>query len=204
MKDGCEKVSQVYEQAIEDYHIHNSIDSQIRNPYQREELDHLFYDKCWIDTVQWHLEDEIRHPDIDCAGALKMKRRIDWLNQERTNKVELIDEFFLLRYNKVRAMPGARLNSESPAWALDRLSILNLKIYHMKLEAIRRNASREHMNRCGEKLEILQEQHMDLCHSINELLWDIAEGYKYMKVYRQLKMYNDPNLNPALYNSVKV
>jgi len=196
-----EQVNTIYRQAVKDYHLYDSIDTLIRNPFSADKTEHLFYLKCWIDTVQWHVEDEIRNPDINPRDALTLKRRIDALNQERTNTVELIDDHFLKRFKDVEPKPFARVNTESPAWALDRLSILVLKIYHMDAETNRRDASADHIAKCRNRLGILREQQKDLSCSINELLQDIANGNKYMKTYRQMKMYNDANLNPVLYKN---
>ncbi len=193
----------IYERVIEDYHILDSIEQPMRNPYPDEKIEHLFYLKCWIDTVQWHLEDEVRNPDMNSNELLKIKRSIDFLNGQRTDKVELIDSFFVERFKEILPLPDARINSESPAWALDRLSINSLKIYHMKLETLRKDANDSHVQRCKYKLEILREQQKDLFLSINELLQEISEGKKYMKVYKQMKMYNDPTLNPVLYKDVR-
>jgi hypothetical protein len=194
-----EQANRVFDRAIADYHIHNSIDFPLNNPFPAGELAHLLYLKCWIDTVQWHMEDEVRNPDIAPEDGLQWKRRIDESNQERTDTVEYIDSYFLEQFRTVTPLPDARINTESPAWAIDRLSILALKIYHMKQEADRTNASEQHRRQCGEKLSILNEQRSDLSRSIDELLDDIRSGRKYMKVYRQMKMYNDPALNPVLY-----
>lgn len=203
LQNFSEQVLLIYEQAINDYHLHDSINQQVNNPWPAEQLEHLLYTKCWIDTVQWHVEDEIRKTDINPGTALKMKRKIDALNQQRTNQVEMIDHYFLLRYAAVTVLPAARVNSESPAWALDRLSILALKIFHMQAEVVREDATPDHIRRCRDKLAILREQCKDLSLSINELLQDIAVGAKYMKVYKQMKMYNDPTLNPVLYQALK-
>ncbi len=194
-----EQANRVFDRAIADYHIHNSIDIPLNNPFPAGELAHLLYLKCWIDTVQWHMEDEVRNPDIAPEDGLQWKRRIDASNQERTDTVEYIDSYFLEHFRTVTPLPEARINTESPAWAIDRLSILALKIYHMRQEADRRNASEQHRQQCREKLSILNEQRSDLSRSIDELLNDIRSGRKYMKVYRQMKMYNDPALNPVLY-----
>lgn len=191
----------IFKRAIDDYHLYDSIDEHIRNPYPPETISNLLYLKCWIDTVQWHVEDEIRNPEIDPAEALVFKRRIDKLNQDRTNKVEQLDDYFLSRFNNVQTAGQARVNTESPAWALDRLSILALKIYHMAVETSRTDAAPDHLQRCSNKLAVLQEQLKDLSLSINELLQDISHGKKHMKVYRQMKMYNDATLNPVLYKT---
>ena len=159
--------------------------------------------KCWIDTVQWHFEDIIRDPHINSDDALSLKRRIDRSNQDRTDLVEEIDSYFRHQYSQVKPLPEARLNTESPAWAIDRLSILALKIYHMAEQVSREDASAEHRAKCQAKLDVLNEQQVDLGTAIDQLLDDISEGKKYMKVYRQMKMYNDPSTNPVLYGSVR-
>lgn len=193
----------VFQQAISDYHIFNQIDHKYQNPYPNGSLEFLLYAKNWIDTAQWHMEDEVREPSIAPAEALKWKRRIDASNQERTDLVEYIDSYFLEKYKNTSPKSDAKVNTESPAWAIDRLSILALKIYHMAEEANRENASTEHREKCQQKLDILLEQRIDLSKSIDELLADIESGNKYMKVYKQMKMYNDPSLNPVLYNQQK-
>ncbi|TAL47335.1 MAG: DUF4254 domain-containing protein [Chitinophagaceae bacterium] len=191
--------NKIFRQSVEDYHHTDNIDTPVQNPFSAGSLENLLYQKNWIDTVQWHLEDIIREPVIDPLLALQIKRRIDASNQERTDMVEYIDSYFREKYKDVNVLRDAKLNTESPAWALDRLSILVLKIYHMQREAERKNASEEHRTACRKKLEILLEQQRDLSTAIDELLQEIAEGKKYMKVYRQMKMYNDPSLNPVLY-----
>lgn len=190
----------VFRKAIDDYHITDSVDAPINNPYPQGSISSQLYQKCWIDTVQWHLEDIIRDPNIDPVEALQLKRRIDRSNQDRTDLVERIDSWFRQHFSHVTPRPDARLNTESPAWAVDRLSILELKIYHMAEEANRQDATPEHRQRCQEKLDILREQQQDLATAIDQLLEDIAQGRIYMKVYRQMKMYNDPTTNPVLYN----
>ncbi|RYY98522.1 MAG: DUF4254 domain-containing protein [Chitinophagaceae bacterium] len=191
--------NKVFQQAIDDYHRHDHVDTPIANPYPKDALEHLLYLKNWIDTVQWHLEDIIRNPSIDPVEALALKRRIDASNQERTDMVEYIDSWFLQQYQSVTPGPDASINTESPAWAVDRLSILALKIYHMHIEATREDASAEHRSRAQEKLNVLLEQRTDLSSAIDGLLGDIAAGRKFMKVYKQMKMYNDESLNPVLY-----
>ncbi|HEU4497002.1 MAG TPA: DUF4254 domain-containing protein [Flavobacterium sp.] len=193
----------VFEQSISDYHKFDSVDQPINNPYPDDTFEHLLYLKNWIDTVQWHFEDIIRDPNIDPVEALKLKRRIDASNQERTDVVEFIDSFFLKKYSGVKVKETAKINSESPAWAFDRLSILALKIYHMNEEANRKDASKEHTGSCQAKLNILLEQRKDLTAAIDDLLEDIQNGDKYMKVYKQMKMYNDDDLNPVLYQNKK-
>jgi hypothetical protein len=190
----------IFNQAIRDYHIKDDIDTASNNPYSRESIENRLYLKCWIDTVQWHLEDIIRDPHIDPVEALQLKRRIDRSNQDRTDLVEQIDSYFRQLYCNVSILPDAKLNTESPAWAIDRLSILALKIYHMREQAERTDASEEHITKCTQKLNILLEQQKDLSLAIDQLLEDIEAGRKYMKVYRQMKMYNDPSTNPILYN----
>ena len=198
-----ELCNQVFNQAIRDYHVTDNIDTPINNPYERDSIENRLYLKCWIDTVQWHFEDIIRDPHIDPAEALALKHRIDRSNQDRTDLVEQIDSYFRQKYSDVNVLPDARINTESPAWAIDRLSILALKIYHMKEQAERTDASDEHRQKCQTKLNVLLEQQVDLGTAIDQLLEDIAAGRKYMKVYRQMKMYNDPSTNPVLYNNKK-
>ncbi|RYZ76773.1 MAG: DUF4254 domain-containing protein, partial [Proteobacteria bacterium] len=187
----------VFERSIEDYHKFNNVDQPVDNPYGKDQFEHLLYAKNWIDTVQWHFEDIIRDPAIDPVAALTLKRRIDASNQERTDMVEYIDSYFLQKFAGVHVKATARINSESPAWAFDRLSILALKIYHMQEEAMRREATQEHRDKCQAKLNILLEQRTDLSIAIDDLLADIESGDKFMKVYKQMKMYNDEELNPV-------
>ena len=191
--------NKIFQRAIDDYHNYDNIDQPIANPYTAGSIEHLLYHKNWIDTVQWHLEDIIRDPNIDPAEALELKRRIDRSNQVRTDMVEYIDDWMLEHYKDVTPREDARINTETPAWAIDRLSILALKIYHMEQEASRQTGSEEHRHRCSEKLTVLLNQRADLSMAIEELLEDIEAGRKYMKLYRQMKMYNDPSTNPVLY-----
>ena len=193
----------VFNLAINDYHAKDNVDTPINNPYDRDSIENRLYLKCWIDTVQWHLEDIIRDPHIDPLDALALKRRIDRSNQDRTDLVEQIDSYFRTKYNDVQVLPEATINTESPAWAIDRLSILALKIYHMKEQADRSDASEEHKEKCLGKLGVLLEQQQDLGTAIDQLLDDIEAGRKYMKVYKQMKMYNDPSTNPVLYAAKK-
>ena len=193
----------IFGQAIRDYHLTDNVDTPMNNPYNRGTIDYNLYMKCWIDTVQWHFEDIIRDPHINPDDALSLKRRIDRSNQDRTDLVEEIDSYFRHQYSQVKPLPEARLNTESPAWAIDRLSILALKIYHMAEQVSREDASAEHRAKCQAKLDVLNEQQVDLGTAIDQLLDDISEGKKYMKVYRQMKMYNDPSTNPVLYGSVR-
>ena len=194
-----EQANRIFQQAIRDYHLKDNVDTPINNPYQRDSIEYSLYLKCWIDTVQWHLEDIIRDPHINPAEALGLKRRIDRSNQDRTDLVEEIDTYFRKLYSDVKPLPDARLNTESPAWAVDRLSILMLKIWHMQEQTERTDADSEHINKCRAKLDVLLEQKVDLSTAIDQLLEDIEAGRKYMKVYRQMKMYNDPATNPVLY-----
>jgi hypothetical protein len=193
--------NKIFNESIADYHQYDDVNRAIANPYEKSSIEHLLYLKNWIDTVQWHLEDIIRNPQIDPVEALGIKRWIDKSNQERTDVVEYIDSYFLEKYKEVAALQGASINTESPAWAIDRLSILALKIYHMNEEATRPDATEEHRQACRKKLNVLQEQQRDLSSAIEELLSDIAAGKKFMKVYKQMKMYNDPSLNPVLYKN---
>lgn len=182
----------VFERAVKDYHTTNNVDTPCPNPYEAGSVEHDLYRKCWIDAVQWHLEDLIRNPQIDPVDALALKRRIDRSNQDRTDLVEEIDSYLRTLYADVSPLPSATLNTESPAWAIDRLSILALKIWHMEEQTQRLDAPSAHIAMCRGKLDVLREQQRDLCLSIQQLLDDIAQGRKYMKVYRQMKMYNDP------------
>ena len=189
----------IFWKSTNDYHITDSVDAPMNNPYELKSIEYYLYLKNWIDAVQWHFEDIIRDPQIDPVEALKLKRRIDKSNQDRTDLVELIDSYFLDKYKEVLALPVATINTESPAWAIDRLSILALKIYHMQQEVERTDTTKEHHDQCQVKLAILLEQKKDLSTAIDQLLADIEAGRKYMKVYKQMKMYNDPALNPVLY-----
>ena len=194
---------QVFNQSIKDYHINDSVETEIKNPYSNDQFEHLLYQKNWIDTVQWHLEDVIRDPEIEPIEALKIKRVIDASNQKRTDLVEFIDGYFLNKYKDVKPNEKATLNSETIAWALDRLSILALKIFHMFEEVNRESAEQSHKVSCQKKLDVLNEQKLDLSKAIDQLIDDIEKGNKYMKIYKQMKMYNDEELNPVLYKAKK-
>ena len=194
-----EKANRIFNRAISDYHLTDNVNTPIQNPYEKYSIESNLYLKCWIDTVQWHFEDIIRDPQIDPGEALTLKRRIDRSNQDRTDLVEEIDSYFRQYYSEVKPLADARLNTESPAWAVDRLSILALKIYHMQEQVERTDAEPEHIAKCQAKLDVLLEQQKDLSLAIDQLLEDIEAGRKYMKVYRQMKMYNDPSTNPILY-----
>ena len=195
-----EKANRIFQEVIKRYHVINTVGQDFENPYSEKDqlLEHLLFRKCWIDTVQWHYEDIIRDPNINPVSALKLKRQIDASNQDRTDMVEYIDSYFLEKYKDVQPKAEASINSESPAWAIDRLSILALKIFHMEEEAHREDASADHRQKCQQKLNVLLEQRTDLSTAIDQLLEDIEQGNKYMKVYKQMKMYNDDELNPVL------
>lgn len=194
------KANSIFQQVIEKYHIINTVDQPFENIFDKKDnlIEFLLYRKCWIDTVQWHYEDIIRDPNIDPVAALTLKRKIDASNQDRTDMVEYLDSYFLQKYSTITPKETAKINSESPAWALDRLSILALKIYHMDEEVNRADASEKHVESCQIKLNILLEQRTDLSTAIDDLLTDIEAGDKYMKVYKQMKMYNDDEMNPVL------
>jgi hypothetical protein len=191
--------NEIFFQSTENYHVTDSVDAPINNPYELKTIEYYLYLKNWIDAVQWHFEDIIRDPQIDPVEALTLKRRIDKSNQDRTDLVELIDSYFYDQYKDVKPLDGALINTESPAWAVDRLSILALKIYHMNQEVERTDTTPEHHEQCQKKLDTLLEQKKDLSTAIDQLIDDIKAGKKYMKVYKQMKMYNDPALNPVLY-----
>jgi len=195
-----EKANTLFQDVIKTYKVLNTVDQPFTNKYNKKEdiISHLLYRKCWIDTVQWAYEDIIRDPNIEPVAALKLKRMIDASNQDRTDTVEYIDSYFLDKYNDVQPKSDAKINSESPAWVIDRLSILALKIYHMHIETVRDDASDSHKVACQKKLDVLLEQRVDLSSALDDLLNDIASGDKYMKVYKQMKMYNDDELNPVL------
>lgn len=195
----AERCNHIFWNTTQYYHRFDDVDARLENPYIEGSIEYYLCLKNWIDVVQWHLEDIIRNPDIDPQEALAIKRRIDKSNQERTDLVEMIDDYFLQKYAGVEVKPNATINTESPAWAIDRLSILAVKIYHMQQEVERDDASPEHIAKCREKLRILLEQRVDLSTAIGQLLDEIEAGTKYMKVYKQMKMYNDPALNPVLY-----
>lgn len=195
-----EKANRIFQSVIETYHVKDHVDQEFKNPFDKKEslIEHLLYRKCWIDTVQWHYEDLIRDPNISPKDALVLKRKIDASNQDRTDTVEYIDSYFLNLFDTIEPKPNAKINTESPAWGIDRLSILALKIYHMNEEANRTDATEEHQMACKAKLEVLLEQRKDLSLAIDQLLEDIKVGDKYMKVYKQMKMYNDDEMNPIL------
>ena len=195
-----ELCNRAFDQSIIDYHKTDDVDTSIQNPYQAESLEGLLYLKNWIDTVQWHLEDIIRRPDLSAEELVGIKRRIDASNQDRTDTVEKIDDWFLNFFKDITPGPGARMNSETPAWLVDRLSILALKVYHMEEQTKRTDVDAAHLESCKQKLSILLEQRVDLSRSLDELIEDIQSGVRYMKVYRQMKMYNDKTLNPELYD----
>lgn len=193
------KAIKIFEKSVNDYHVYDDISRNPNNPFENKSFEHLLYEKNWIDTVQWHYEDIIRDPDIDPSEGMKLKRLIDSSNQNRTEMVEYIDSYFLNLYSSVTTKENAKVNTESPAWAIDRLSILILKIYHMEEESNRKDVSEDHRNNCKKKLNVLIEQREDLSESIDQLLIDLSTGIKKMRVYKQMKMYNDESLNPVLY-----
>ena len=193
----------IFQQSIDDYHQKDHVDTPIKNPHPVGSFESLLYLKNWIDTVQWHLEDIIRLPDIAPSEGIQIKRRIDKSNQDRTDTVEKMDDYFLEQFKNVTARPGTRINSETPAWLLDRMSILMLKIFHMKEQTERKDASEDHLAKCRAKLHILLEQKQDMQLAFDELMEDIRTGERRFKVYRQMKMYNDASLNPMLYNQKK-
>lgn len=199
----AQNCNNVFDRATADYHVTDNIDAPRPHHYAEGSLDEILYGKSWIDVVQWHMEDLIRDPQIEPVEAVALKRRIDASNQDRTDMVEAIDTWFRDKYAGVKPLPDATINTESPAWAIDRLSILAVKIYHMRAEVERPEASAEHKARCAAKLDVLLEQRTDLSQAIDTLLDDIAAGRKYMKVYRQMKMYNDADTNPVLYAKKK-
>ena len=193
------KAIKIFEKSVNDYHVYDDITRNPNNPFENKSFEHLLYEKNWIDTVQWHYEDIIRDPDIDPTEGMKLKRLIDSSNQKRTEMVEYIDSYFLNLYSSSTIRENAEVNTESPAWAIDRLSILILKIYHMEEESNRKDVSEDHRNNCQKKLNVLIEQREDLSESIDQLLIDLSTGIKKMRVYKQMKMYNDESLNPVLY-----
>jgi hypothetical protein len=193
----------IFQRSIDDYHVQDDVDASVKSPYPEKSFESLLYRKNWIDTVQWHLEDIIRKPDIDPVEGIAIKRRIDKSNQDRTDMVEKMDDFFLEQFKNITPKPAARMNSETPAWLLDRMSILMLKIYHMKEQTVRKDASQEHIDKCVAKLDILMEQKNDMRAAFDEMIEDIKLGNRKFKVYRQMKMYNDTSLNPMLYNQEK-
>lgn len=197
-----QQCNHIFNTCIQQYHQTDDVLATIQNPYAVESFDYLLFQKNWVDTIQWHLEDIVRNPLINPEDGLALKRKIDASNQIRTDMVEYIDAYFLHKYATVQALPNATVNTESPAWAIDRLSILALKIYHMQAEVDRTDADETHQKNCFDKLKILLAQQQDLSQSIDELIIDIGNGSKIMKVYKQMKMYNDPSLNPVLYQQV--
>ncbi len=162
------------------------------------ELERILYQKQQIDNEQWDLEDEIRNPKISSERGMELKRKIDKLNQERTDLVESLDDMIFDSMQGVDYQPNARISTETPAWAIDRLSILHIKIYRMSGEAVREDASAAHRAECRQKLVILERQLKDLSSAIDCLLEDMRNGRCQAKTYKQMKMYNDPELNPML------
>ena len=194
-----EQCNRIFAAAVKDYHRTDDVDASMPNPYSAGCIEYDLYHKNWIDTVQWHLEDIIRDPDIDPLEALNLKRRIDRSNQDRTDLVERIDSYFWEKFHEIKPQPDARINTESPAWAIDRLSILHVKLWHMQEQVDRTDVSAEQHDKCVKKMAVLKEQLGDMTTAISQLLADYEAGTRIMKVYRQMKMYNDPTLNPVLY-----
>ena len=200
MASFTEQANLIFAQAVADYHRTDNVNTIMPNPFEEGTIEYDLYRKNWIDTVQWHLEDIIRDPSINPIEALSLKRRIDHSNQERTDLVERIDSYFMECYRDVQPQSDARINTESPAWAIDRLSILHVKLWHMREQVERKDVSAEQHAKCTAKLTVLEEQLNDMTISISQLLADYQTGKRIMKVYRQMKMYNDPTLNPVLYS----
>ena len=198
MTDFILTTNQIFHQSVEDYHLTDNINQPCNNPYPDGTIEHDLYQKNWIDAVQWHLEDIIRDPDINPQEALLLKRRIDKSNQDRTDLVEQIDSYFWTKFHSIKPLPDATINTESPAWAIDRLSILHLKMYHMQEQVNRIDASAEHIQKCKDKLHVLLQQYSDLSEAISCLLKDYASGKRIMRVYKQMKMYNDASTDPVL------
>lgn len=193
-----EKFTKIFRESIEDWHKNQ----ESNNPYIGDSLEFILYNKNQIDTIQWHVEDEIRRIDILDKEIASLKRKIDSLNQQRTDLVEKLDDIFLNQFQLVVQTKDSRMNSETPAWLVDRMSILELKIYHMEEQTQRTDVSEEHRNTCANKLKVLLEQRADMILCMNQLIEDLTLGKKYMKVYRQMKMYNDKSLNPSLYKKI--
>ena len=191
--------TEIFNRSIHDYHINDNVDQPCNNPFAENSIENLMYLKNWIDTVQWHYEDIIRDPNIAAENGILLKRKIDRSNQDRTDLVEKIDDYYIELFKNVNYSNESKLNTESPGWVVDRISILCLKIYHMQEQTERKDVSEEHVNNCIKKLSVLKEQQEDLSQSFNELLDDLENGVKKIKVYRQMKMYNDSSLNPVLY-----
>jgi len=191
---------EIFQESINEYHIKDSVDQSFENKFLKDQVfESMMYKKAWIDTVQWHLEDIIRKPSIDPKEALVIKRRIDKSNQDRTDMVEEIDDYFFQKFKDTNSRKDAILNTETPAWAIDRLSILELKIYHMRIESERESADESHKLNCLEKLNVLILQRENLSTAIDQLLTNISEGKVKAVTYKQMKMYNDKKLNPELY-----
>lgn len=194
----AEYCTSLFLSTIEEYHKTDNIETPCP-VVESDTLEKILIRKCWIDTVQWHLEDLIRRPDLEPYQFILIKRKIDKSNQDRTDCVEQIDDYLMNEFNKVKIHENPRLNTETPAWVIDRLSILMLKIYHMNEQTERKDASIDHLKLCKQKLDTLIQQKLDLSFSFNYLLKELSEGISVMKLYRQMKMYNDPNTNPELY-----
>jgi hypothetical protein len=197
----AKEINAIFRESILDYHKTDQVDAEMPKKYQDSPFGNLLYLKNWIDTVQWHLEDIIRDPKNEPSFLVAIKRRIDTSNQHRTDTVEQIDELLSEKFKNVTFQENARMNSETPAWLLDRMSILQLKIYHFKEQLERNDADETHIISVKQKLMILEIQEQDLEKCYDELIEDLGAGQKYMKLYKQMKMYNDPNLNPVFYSN---
>lgn len=198
-----ETMARIFRLAIDDYHAQNILEPEINNPFTQDKFTQVLYAKAWIDTIQWHIEDEIRAPDIALPLVLAYKRKIDALNQRRTDTVEQIEDLYSAAFAHITPRSGARFNTETIGWAIDRLSILQLKIVHMTDETLRPDATQEHKRKCEQKCQVLHQQHRDLCTAISALLEDIQSGVVHFHTYRQMKMYNSADLNPVLYRNSK-
>jgi hypothetical protein len=186
------KVLDLQKKKVEDWHTEFLITEEVL-PFKFIEENHQ-----WNFSL-WHEEDIARIKDIDANRIVEAKRNIDGYNQARNNAMEKIDEWILnfLNFNKV-ASTGA-MHSETPGMMIDRLSIMSLKRYHMNEETLREDASEEHKTKCAEKVALLDEQISDLSNCLESIFSKLQLGDIRFKVYRQLKMYNDPSLNPELY-----
>ena len=176
---------------------------EISNPYTG--FLHAVCSQHTFNFLLWHEEDIARSKDVGDERIAAVKRAIDGYNQKRNDGIESLDAYLLRELERLQVTPQAvaRQNTETPGSAIDRLSILALRRYHMQEQADRTDAGDEHRAKARQKLEILAEQHHDLSTSLQELLDDIFAGRKRLKVYFQFKMYNDPALNPQLYQSAK-
>lgn len=204
IKNFSSSALKIFKKTIDDYHVIDDVNQTEKNPFEKDQIQHLLYSKCWIDTIQWHLEDIVRIPDISPTKGMKIKRLIDQSNQKRTDTVETLDYFLYKAFQDIKPKKNAYLNTETPAWAIDRFSILVLRIYHMKDQCNRQDVSEKHLDRCNHKLNVLLAQQNQLMSAIDQLLEFIYRGNIIFKPFMQMKMYNDENLNPALYSKNKI